>query len=49
MPELATQMTKSQMRGYARGYTLGDISEFDGDASTIAFRSPAAAERFGSF
>lgn len=49
LPELAVDMTKAQFRGYARATALGDLSETDGDLSSIVARSPAFAERFGSF
>jgi enoyl-CoA hydratase/carnithine racemase len=49
MPPLSSHMAKYQMRGYSQLARLGDLSEFDGDASFIANRSDDAAARFGSF
>lgn len=49
MPPLSSHMGKYQMRGYSQLSRLGDLSEFDGDASFIASGSDDAAARFGSF
>jgi enoyl-CoA hydratase/carnithine racemase len=49
LPPLSVHMAKYQMRGYAQVSRLGDISEFDGDASALAMRSDEAKARFGSF
>jgi enoyl-CoA hydratase/carnithine racemase len=48
-PELAVHMTKTQLRGYARLFALGDASEADGDLIDLARRSSDARARFGSF
>lgn len=45
-PELAVHMTKTQLRGYARGSALGDASEADGDLIAVALRSPGQRDRF---
>ena len=49
MPPLSTHMAKSQMRGYSQVSRLGDLSEFDGDGSAAAIRSPDAQNRFSNF
>lgn len=36
MPAFAVQATKAQLRGYHRLAALGDLSEADGDFSTLA-------------
>ncbi|WP_428122082.1 enoyl-CoA hydratase/isomerase family protein [Candidatus Poriferisodalis sp.] len=49
LPALSVQMTKYQMRGYSQLARLGDLSEFDGDASARAIRTDDAQARFGTF
>jgi enoyl-CoA hydratase/carnithine racemase len=49
MPPLSSHMAKYQLRGYSQVSRLGDLSEFDGDASAIASRSDDARGRFGTF
>jgi enoyl-CoA hydratase/carnithine racemase len=48
-PEVAVYMTKTQLRGYARRASLGDITESDGDMIGIAGRSKSMQQRFGGF
>lgn len=48
-PEVAVYMTKTQLRGYARRSSLGDITESDGDMIGIAGRSKSMQQRFGGF
>ncbi len=49
MPPLSSNMAKYQLRGYSQLHRLGDLSEFDGDGSAAAIRSPDAEARFKSF
>lgn len=49
LPDLSIHMTKYQLRGYSQVSRLGDLSEFDGDGSTLAFGGDAARERFRNF
>ncbi len=49
LPALSVQMAKHQMRGYSQLTRLGDLSEFDGDASARAIVSEDARTRFGTF
>lgn len=49
MPELAVTMAKAHFRGYARGNSLGDLSETDGDLSTLVRETDAFKSRFASF
>jgi len=49
MPELSQQMGKYQLRGYSQVARLGDLSEFDGDASGAASQTEEAKASFGSF
>ncbi|HCB38000.1 MAG TPA: hypothetical protein DEP66_07390, partial [Acidimicrobiaceae bacterium] len=49
LPALSVQMTKHQLRGYARTARLGDLSEFDGDAAASAAGSDDARARFGNY
>ncbi len=46
---MSVQMSKYQMRGYSQLSRLGDLSEFDGDASTRAIKTADAQARFGNF
>lgn len=48
-PEVAVYMTKTQLRGYSRRASLGDITESDGDMIGIAGRSRSMQQRFGGF
>ncbi len=48
-PELSTHMAKTQLRGYSRVSSLGDLSETDGDLSAIASQGAAAKARFSNF
>ncbi len=45
-PELAVDMTKTQLRGYSRLGALGDASEADGDLLGLARRTPESGRRF---
>ncbi|MFT7645887.1 MAG: enoyl-CoA hydratase/carnithine racemase [Candidatus Poriferisodalaceae bacterium] len=49
LPEVSLQMGKYQMRGYGQLTRLGDLSEFDGDASAAANSTAEARASFGSF
>ena len=49
LPSLSVQMAKHQLRGYAQLTRLGDLSEFDGDASARSITSEDAQARFGTF
>jgi len=49
LPAMSVQMSKYQMRGYSQISRLGDLSEFDGDASTRAIKTADAQARFGNF
>ena len=49
LPAMSVQMSKYQMRGYSQLSRLGDLSEFDGDASTRAIKTADAQARFGNF
>lgn len=49
MPPLSSSMAKYQLRGYSQLGRLGDLSEFDGDASVLASRSEDALGRFSNF
>ena len=49
LPALSVQMAKHQLRGYAQLTRLGDLSEFDGDASARSITSEDAQARFGTF
>ena len=49
LPSLSVQMAKHQLRGYAQITRLGDLSEFDGDASARSITSEDAQARFGTF
>ena len=49
LPEMSLQMSKYQMRGYSQVSRMGDLSEFDGDASARAIRTADAQSRFGNF
>ena len=45
-PELAVYMTKTQLRGYARLASLGDVTETDADLINVATRSESAQGLF---
>lgn len=45
-PEMALQMAKTNLRGYALRAALGDASEADGDLIAVAARSASAQGRF---
>jgi enoyl-CoA hydratase/carnithine racemase len=45
-PEMAVTMTKTQLRGYARTASLGDVTETDSDLIDVALRSESARGRF---
>ena len=49
LPELAVTMSKAHFRGYARREALGDLSETDGDLSTIVRHTADFKARFGGF
>ncbi|MEC7828905.1 MAG: enoyl-CoA hydratase/isomerase family protein [Actinomycetota bacterium] len=49
LPAMSVQMSKYQMRGYSQMSRMGDLSEFDGDASARAIRTADAQSRFGNF
>ena len=49
LPELAVNMAKAHFRGYGRLGALGDLSETDGDLSTIVRDTDEFRERFGGF
>lgn len=49
LPAMSVQMSKYQMRGYSQMSRMGDLSEFDGDASARASRTSDAQARFGTF
>ena len=49
LPSMSVQMSKYQMRGYSQMSRMGDLSEFDGDASERASRTSDAQARFGTF
>ena len=49
LPAMSVQMSKYQMRGYSQMSRMGDLSEFDGDASARAIRTADAQGRFGNF
>ena len=49
LPAMSLQMSKYQMRGYSQMSRMGDLSEFDGDASARASRTLDAQARFGTF
>ncbi len=49
MPEMAVTMAKAHFRGYARAHALGDLSETDGDLSTLARQTEDFATRFRNF
>ena len=49
LPAMSVQMSKYQMRGYSQMSRMGDLSEFDGDASARAIRTEDAQARFGNF
>jgi len=49
LPAMSLQMSKYQMRGYSQVSRMGDLSEFDGDASSRAIRTADAQSRFGNF
>jgi enoyl-CoA hydratase/carnithine racemase len=45
-PEMAVFMTKTQLRGYARRASLGDLTESDSDLLDVAARSASGRGRF---
>lgn len=49
MPEMAVTLAKAHFRGYARAHSLGDLSETDGDLSTLARQTDDFTERFRNF
>jgi len=49
LPAMSVQMSKYQLRGYNQLSRLGDLSEFDGDASARAIQTDDAQSRFGNF
>jgi len=49
LPSVSVQMAKYQMRGYSQMSRMGDLSEFDGDASARAIKTADAQSRFGNF
>ena len=49
LPSMSVQMSKYQMRGYSQMSRMGDLSEFDGDASGRASLTSDAKARFGTF
>ena len=49
LPDLVVNMAKAHFRGYARGMGGGDLSETDGDLSTIVRHTDDFQARFGGF
>ena len=49
MPALSVQMTKHQLRGYGQVSRLGDLSEFDADATARSMLSADAQAGFANF
>ena len=49
LPAMSVQMSKYQLRGYNQLSRLGDLSEFDGDASARAIQTGDAQSRFSNF
>ncbi|MGB5756337.1 MAG: enoyl-CoA hydratase/isomerase family protein [Acidimicrobiales bacterium] len=49
LPDLAVNMAKSHLRGYARGSALGDLSETDGDLGAIVADTEDYRQRFAGF
>ena len=49
LPAMSVQMSKYQLRGYNQLSRLGDLSEFDGDASARAIQTSDAQSRFSNF
>lgn len=49
MPVLSTHVAKTQLRAYSQLGLLGEVSEFDGDGSTLARTSQGARERMQKF
>jgi len=49
LPDLAVTMSKAHFRGYARGSALGDLSETDGDLSSIVRHTDDFKARFAQF
>ncbi len=49
LPELAVTMAKAHFRGYGRLSALGDLSETDGDLSTVVRQTDDFAARFANF
>ena len=49
MPAFAVQSTKAQLRGYQRLAALGDLSEADGDFSTLARQTDDFRRGFQGF
>jgi enoyl-CoA hydratase/carnithine racemase len=49
MPEMAVALAKSHFRGYARASSLGDLSETDGELSTLARQTDDFTTRFRNF
>ena len=49
MPEMAVTLAKAHFRGYARAQSLGDLSETDGDLSTLARQTDDFTSRFRNF
>ena len=45
-PEMAVYMTKTQLRGYARRASMGDVTESDSDIIDVALRSESGSGRF---
>jgi enoyl-CoA hydratase/carnithine racemase len=45
-PEMAVYMTKTQLRGYARRASLGDVTESDADLIDVAMRSESGQGLF---
>ncbi|MDH4148349.1 MAG: enoyl-CoA hydratase/isomerase family protein, partial [Acidimicrobiia bacterium] len=46
MPDTALHMTKTQLRGYARQFALGDVSEADADQLQLSREAPSSRGRF---
>ncbi|MGF1597730.1 MAG: enoyl-CoA hydratase/isomerase family protein [Acidimicrobiales bacterium] len=49
LPELAVTMAKAHFRGYGRAFSLGDLSETDGDLSAIVRTTDDFKARFANF
>ncbi|MFN0089087.1 MAG: enoyl-CoA hydratase/isomerase family protein [Acidimicrobiales bacterium] len=46
LPDTALHMTKTQLRGYGRQFSLGDVSEADADQLVLSREAPSSRGRF---